>query len=163
MALFRLSDPEHSAVMCALRILQETLDAHKPPDISDDLEMILTNGDNHPAITPDEIDDLCMRLNTENLTFADCIYGFASPEDDPHIIAARSTRHQEGVLEIGEPTIASGCPGGAYVMAWVWVETPEHPDTDSLTMPLDFAPPPTASKGNHEALQDHVQHHCRRP
>lgn len=87
--------------------------------------------------------DLRAVLDDADVTLSDCIRAFATDEADPHIQAARATMHKEGSLEIGEPTVVSECPdaNGAYVMAWVWVETPEAPDTS--TMPLDLALPPT--------------------
>ena len=77
-------------------------------------------------------------LDDADVTLGDCIQAFAADENDPHLQVARAILHQEGVLEIGEPACVSHCPdsNGAYVMAWVWVEMPEAPDTGA--MPLDF-------------------------
>jgi hypothetical protein len=64
------------------------------------------------------------------VTFGDCVEAFGV-EDDPIIEAARLQYHRDGEIEIDDITVRSGSDGpGDYVMAWVWVYSPEEADTD---------------------------------
>lgn len=44
-------------------------------------------------------------------------------EADPYVVEARSQHHIEGECEIDDWAIPSEGEGGAYVMAWIWVDS----------------------------------------
>ncbi len=74
--------------------------------------------------TPEDVREL---LAAHGLTFADCVRAFAADDGDPLVEAARKQHHCEGEIEIDQMTVRSGSDGpGDYVMAWVWVDTPEE-------------------------------------
>jgi hypothetical protein len=53
---------EHAAILAGLRLLQHYLE--DSPPIQDGIQDILTNIDQFTALTVEEIDQLCERLNT---------------------------------------------------------------------------------------------------
>lgn len=56
--LIQVDSQDLAAILCGLRIYQSRFDELKP-----DLLDIATNGGECQALTPDEVDDLCERLN----------------------------------------------------------------------------------------------------
>ena len=64
-----ITDPvERDAILVGLRLLQARLTdlargGPMPVRFLVDVEEITTNGDEHPMITAEQIDDLCQRLN----------------------------------------------------------------------------------------------------
>jgi hypothetical protein len=76
-------------------------------------------------------------LKDVGLTFGDCVKAFAALGDELQFVKFARDKHQEeGEVEIDEPTVVSisegvgpDDEGGAYVMAWVYVEAP--PKTES--------------------------------
>jgi hypothetical protein len=55
-----LTDREHATVLAALRFWQRM-----PSELSEPENDIATNGDEHAALTLEEIDALCERINTQ--------------------------------------------------------------------------------------------------
>lgn len=63
-------------------------------------------------------------LKAAGLMFNDCVTAFGT-RDDPHLLAARDAYQEDGKLEFDEIAVVSlSEDGGAYVMAWQWVDTP---------------------------------------
>ena len=85
-----------------------------------------------PKKTPAELRSV---FDDADVTFADCVAAFAAPADDIHVAAVRGIHNND--IEIWDETVVhwSG-DAGAYVMAWVWVDTPETIDGDTAAMPL---------------------------
>lgn len=77
--------------------------------------------------------DLLKQAIAAGLTFGTCVEVFAAQpdpdatEDREAIIERARDEHQsDGEVEIDDPTIVSwSSDGGAYVMAWVWVDGKE--------------------------------------
>jgi hypothetical protein len=57
------SPVERDAILAGLRMLQQALTPGKLPRFTSSIEEILTNDDAHPAISLEDIDALCERLN----------------------------------------------------------------------------------------------------
>ena len=55
-----LTGPERDAILTGLRLLQLRLECDELPPL---LRDIFTNGDNHPGLEPEELDELCERIN----------------------------------------------------------------------------------------------------
>lgn len=73
---------------------------------------------------------LARLIDEHGLIFADCVRAFSERQTEvaaEYIELARERWHDEGTVEIDDWTIVSGCDGasGDYVLAWVWVDSPE--------------------------------------
>ncbi len=114
-----MNERERATVLAALRSWQRD-PGPRPKDLID----IATNGSKHEALTVEQIDELCERLNA------------GEDPNAPQIRElARSQYARDGEIEIdddaevsfghdherGEPC-HNADPDGAYVQAWLWVD-----------------------------------------
>lgn len=76
-----------------------------------------------------KIEDLNRLIDTEGLTFSECITAFASLRDETDLafVSAAQDQAEEGELEVDDTAITSRADDdeGCYVMAWVWVPADE--------------------------------------
>ncbi len=67
--------------------------------------------------------DHLRRLRRAGLSFDDCVAVFGVSASESLLVRrALEQFHEEGVVEVCEPTVVSESDAGAYVMAWVHVE-----------------------------------------
>lgn len=78
------------------------------------------------------LQDRLKALIDEGLEFSKCVEAFGVGEDNDFAKAAKDMYGSEGSVEIDSTTVLSESDGGAYVMAWVWVENADA-DTYSTT------------------------------
>ncbi len=77
------------------------------------------------SLPPVPLADALAALKTNGLMFGDCISAFAAAVDDPYAAAARNEA-KEGEVEVDDCTVVSiSDDGGAYVMAWIWINNSE--------------------------------------
>lgn len=130
--IYAMGRRERDTVLAALRYYQTafaTCDA--PPATVRD---IATNGGEHTALDADEIDQLVEDLNHLGLTFGDIINVIGKDDSDPYVAAAREHHLlEEGTLEVDLPAVVSeSTDGGAYVMAWLWVDNPKEEENHNV-------------------------------
>lgn len=119
-----LEADEIATIIAALRTYQEA-GYGDPANRPDRIHEIATAGD-VVSLDADAIDRLCERLNCEGLTFAEVTqhFGRVQAEKEPHLTAyAEAMRTRDGDLERDDlPIVSQSDDGGAYVMAWKWVD-----------------------------------------
>ena len=141
MTIAALEAAELATVLAALRFYQEE-GRGDPANRSDAIHDIATACDEVTSLDASAIDALCERLNTSpprgalqslidhGLSFADVVPLFAEHQrtNEPHLTAYVDGADnlkivRDGELEIdGDAIVSKGSDGGAYVMAWLYVE-----------------------------------------
>jgi hypothetical protein len=115
-AIYALTPEQHATVLSALRRYAIALYKGHMPDL------IATNDDIVTPLTAEQTDALCEDLNNHGLSFGDVV-NILGTDDSPYVAAAHEHRLlNEGTLEVDPKTIVSESEGGAYVMAWLWVD-----------------------------------------
>jgi len=85
----------------------------------------LHDGGTTSADRSDALELRLRELRRAGATLEDCIRIFGVlTEQDPWARRAFVERHVNGDLELGSHTVVSESNDGAYVLCWVWVETP---------------------------------------
>jgi hypothetical protein len=121
-ALYALNDAQHATVLAALRYYQQARAVLQ--DVPFNVRDIATNSDTVTPLTAVEVGQLCDNLNHHGLTFGE-IVNILGADSGPYVEAAHEHRLlSEGTLEVDGKTIVSESEGGAYVMAWLWVDVP---------------------------------------
>jgi hypothetical protein len=121
--LYNLDEADHATVLAALRHYQAALAGRIIPLAQ--VTPLATNGGTVQALDADGIDALCESLNHHGLRFGEVVNLIGDTTDDPYVVAAgQHSLLEEGTLEVDVPTIVSRSEGGAYVMAWLWVDAP---------------------------------------
>lgn len=126
-SLLRLNPQQHATVLSALLLAQ----AHVPSAADSDLE--------GPALTKEALAQLAHLLENGELTptFEQSLSFHVAtqpPEHATYAAAAREQRHRDGDTEIDEydpgfAIVSKGDDDGAYVMAWVWIDSPSGEDS----------------------------------
>ena len=122
--LYTLDKIELALVLAGLRMLQQEMIDGGTKYLTPAVQQILDDGEVAEGAI-DRIDELCESLNLDGLTFGDVVNLLGDTSTDPYVNAA-GQHHllEEGTLEVEVPTIVSRGEGGAYVMAWLWVDNP---------------------------------------
>jgi hypothetical protein len=81
-----------------------------------------------------EVEERAARIKVlfaqNDVKFADCVEAFATDNNNPHVAIARNEYHRDGEIEIDDRVVVSESDHGAYVMAWIWVDTPDGVDEE---------------------------------
>lgn len=114
MSYHHIGPRELATVLAALRQYQAYMGVNsgQPPA---DLHAIATNDGEFLPLDISHIDSLCERLNRAD-----------GPNDEKYRDAASEKHGRDGECEIdGNGLVSVSSDGGAYVMAWVWVDDEE--------------------------------------
>jgi hypothetical protein len=92
---------------------------------------------------------LLERAKAMGLTFGDCVGAFKAEDTDPYLVYAQENMRRDGATEIDDEAVVSHSDdGGAYVMAWVWVD-----DRDIWTGEVDSDGKPCRCVNHYEHLE----------
>lgn len=109
MNLYSLTTAERDTILAALRFYQSG-GAHDVSDIA---------ADNGEPLNADQIDGLCVQLNSDGIDQGQALNHFGVKDEHPYVEAARKRTNDN--LEIDDCPLISEADNGVWVSAWIWV------------------------------------------